>query len=189
MDDQNNKNNTNDDDNFTINELNEQDLKNKFSEEFKNCCEYFTYVEEMSNEFDITEEEAEEIFTIILSDIMVLMYEGRQEIVDGIKFYKEIFERIKKIKNYHDIIDVLKFQFVDNINSPHQQPIYNMVIFCLKITTHLIWKLCYKLAPRLHPTPEGAIQDILEPVKASHREIKKIMLMLEKKYNVKIINY
>lgn len=192
MVDQNDTNDTNNlNDEFDINKLNEQelqDLKNKFVEEFKKCCEYYAYVEEMADDYDITEEEVENIFTTILSDSMVLMYEGKQEIIDGINFYKEIFERIKKIENYSGIIDVLKYQFVDNINSPHQQPIYNMVVFCLKITTHLMWKLCYQLAPRFHSRPEDAIQDILEPIKASHREMKKIMLMLEKKYNVKIIS-
>lgn len=186
-----NSNNEEEDDDFDINKLNKkefQELENKFIEEFKNCCDYYHWVEEKSDDYDITIEEVEDIFTNILSDIMVLMYEGKQEIVDGIKFYKEIFERIKKIKNYQDIIDVLKFQFVDKINSPHQEPVHNIVVFCLKITTHLIWKFCYQHSLRLHSTPEGAIQDMLYPIKASQREMKKIIIMLEKKYNVKIID-
>lgn len=155
---------------------------------FNACCEYYNYVEEMSEYYNISEEEVEEIFTTILSDGMKLMYQGIQEIVEGIEFYKMIFEKIKTIETYQDLINVVKFQFVDNANSPHQKPIHNIVIFCLKMTTHLVWQKCYDLAPRLHPIPKGALEDILYPDKASQREMKKIIEFLEEKYNIKIFD-
>lgn len=160
----------------------------QFAKLYMMCCEYYNYVEDMTEKLDITEEEAEEIFTTILSDGMKLMYQGKQEIIDGIEFYKMLFEKIKTIKTYQDLIEYVKYQFVDNANSPHQEPIYNMVIFCLKITTHLVWTKCYELAPRLHTDPADAIQDVINPLEASHREMKKIMEYLEKKYDIKLFD-
>ena len=37
----------------------------------------------------------------------------------------------------------------------------------MKIITHLHWRLCYDLAPRLRNNPEEAIQDILYPIETS----------------------
>lgn len=145
---------------------------------YKVCCEYYKYVEDMSDDLDITFDEVDEIFTTLLSDVMLCMYEGKEEIINGIKFYKEIFDRQKNVTTYQELIDIIKFQHIDNKNSPHQILTHNIVIFCMKITTHLTWSLCYDLAPRLHPTPELAVMDIINPLEASQREFRKILKFL-----------
>ena len=163
------------------------EIKKDYLELFDACCDYYKYVEKMSDDVDITLEEVEDIFSTILSDNMIIMYEGKKEIIDGIKFYKKIFDKIKITSNYSELVELIKYQYVDNINSPHLNSHYNMVIFCTKMTTHLTWKLSYELSPRLRSTPEEAIEDILYPIRTSQKEIYNIMMMLEKKYNVKIL--
>lgn len=42
---------------------------------YTTCCEYYSYVEEMSNNYDITFEEVENIFSTILCKNMICMYQ------------------------------------------------------------------------------------------------------------------
>lgn len=150
-------------------------------------CKYYAYVEKMSHCDDITFDEAEDILDTLLCENMICMYEGIAEIKQGIEFYKSIFEKQKNVSTYSELIDVMRFQFVDNHGSPHLESKYNLVGFCMKITTHIMWKLCYDYAPRLHSSPEEAIKDILNPLEASHREIKIIFKKLEKESGLKIL--
>lgn len=151
------------------------------------CCEYYFYVEEMSYNYDITFEEVEDIFSTLLCENMICMYQGIGEIKSGIEFYKSIFDKQKNVSSYDELIDVMDYQFVKNYKSPHLESKYNLVGHCMKIITHLMWKLCYNYAPRLHSNPEDAIRDILYPLKASHREMKIIFDLLEKKSGLKLL--
>lgn len=155
---------------------------------YEACCEYYKYVEEISNVYDVCVDDIDEIFSVLLCDNMICMYQGIQEIVDGINFYKQIFEKQKLVADYKELIEVVKFQFVDNDGSEHLRSKFNIVGFCMKIVAHFMWKLCYTFAPRFHPTPDGAIYDILNPTEASQREMKKIIEMLEKKYDILILS-
>jgi hypothetical protein len=150
-------------------------------------CDYYKYVEKSSNNYNIKFEEVEEIFTTLLCENMKIMYMGNSEIILGIEFFKNIFEKQKIITNYQELIDVIKFEFVDSKDSPYLNTHYNIVGFCMKITTHLMWRLCYEFSPRLHSNPENAIFDILNPLEAFQREINVIFKFLENKYGVKII--
>lgn len=161
-------------------------------EEFKKfynyCVEYYKYIEEASNDYDIQFDEVDEIFEILLSDGFKIMFEGNNEIIDGITFYKMLFDKLKLVSTYDELIDFIQLYLFDNSDSPHLSSRYNIVSYCMKMITHLEWRICYDLAPRLMRTPEEAIGDILHPIEASHREIKKIILYLEKKLDKKVIS-
>lgn len=81
----------------------------------------------------------------------------------------------------------MKYQFVKNHKSPYLESKYNLVGFCMKIITHLMWKLCYDYAPRLHFNPYNAIRDALYPLEASRREMKIIFDLLEKESELKLL--
>ena len=168
------------------NDNNNLNNKDECTKLYLACCEYYKHVEEISNQTEITFEQVEEIFETLLCENMIMMYQDIDEIIEGIKFYKEIFEKQKLITHYNELIDLVKFQFVDNRSSPHLESKYNLVGFCMKITTHLMWKICYDVSPRVHTNPNDAITDILYPLKASHREMKKIFAILEKEYGVEL---
>lgn len=159
------------------------DINNEHKQIYDECCKYYKYVEEISTNYDITVEEIEDIFDTLLCENMMYMYQDIKEIIDGIKFYKEIFEKQKKITSRDDLVDVIKFEFIDNGKSEHIKSKYNIVGYCMKITTHYMWRICYEHSLRLHTTPEGAINDILDPTKASQKEIQKIYEYLKNKYS------
>lgn len=167
------------------------DIKKSYTEDnlkcYNACCHYYSYVLQMSNYHDITFEETEDIFSTLLCENMICMYQGIDEIKSGIEFYKSIFDKQKNISSYNQIIDVMRYQFVENYNSPHLESKYNLVGFCMKIISHIMWKLCYDYAPRLHSNPDDAIRDILYPLEASHREMKKIFDLLEKESGLKFL--
>lgn len=161
---------------------------NMNSELYKDCIEYYKYVEEISNDYDITFDEVENIFDVLLSDNMILMYEGIDEIKNGIEFYKTIFEKQKKVSSYNELVELMRFKYVENYGSVYLESKYNLVGYCMKIVAHLTWKLCYDYAPRLHANPYDAIDDIINPLKASRREMKIIFSKLEKESGLKLLN-
>ena len=156
---------------------------------YNRCCNYYKYVEEISTDYYININEASDIFDVLQCENFVPMYMNIDEIIDGIKFYNKILEKIKLIESYSDIVDVYEYFFVTNLNSKHLESKYNIVQYTMKIIIHLLWQYLYKLAPRLMDTPEEAIGDILCPIEASQREVKKIMFYLEQKHNIKILKY
>lgn len=81
----------------------------------------------------------------------------------------------------------MRYQFIENYKYPYLESKYNLVGYCMKITSHLMWKLCYDYSPRLHSNPEEALRDALHPLKASHREMKKIFDLLEKESGLKLL--
>jgi hypothetical protein len=155
---------------------------------YKKCVEYYGYVKSQSENYNISQEDVKNIFDVLLSDNFIPMYMDNKTILDGVNFYNDLFNKIIKIKSYMDIIDVIEYFFVISRESEHLMSKYNLVEFLMKISIHLIWKLVYKFAPRLHPTPEEALNDIIYPIEASQRETKKIIKLLEKKHNITIIS-
>lgn len=182
--DSNSNNNINDNINDNINGNGNSNNNKSYTVDdlkcYNDCCEYYSYVLQMSNNYDITFEEVENIFSTLLCENMICMYQGIEEINSGIEFYKSIFNKQKNISSYNEIINVMRYQFVENYKSPYLESKYNLVGFCMKIISHIMWKLCYVYAPRLHSNPEDAIRDILYPLEASHREMKIIFNLLEK---------
>lgn len=148
---------------------------------YKICCEYFEYVQSESDNTSITIEETEGIFTILLSEGFKPMYMNNTEIIQGIEFYKIIFDKVIKIKTYQEIIDTVEFFLFVNADSPYLASHYNIIQYLMKITIHLIWQLVYDLAPWLRSTPEEAIQDILDPVKTSQYQMEKIIEYIKNK--------
>ena len=169
--------------------MTEDELKEKAKELYDDIIEYYNYIEQnASRNLDISYEETDEIFDTLLSEPMKTMYQGIEEIVQGIEFYKMIYDRTKMVKTYEELIELIKFYHFDNSDSPFLASKYNIVGHCMKIITHLQWRLCYDLAPRLRETPEEAIRDILYPTEASQKEMIKIIHHLETKLGKKILN-
>lgn len=154
-----------------------------FETYYKICCEYFEYVQSQSSNTSITIQETEEIFTILLSESFKPIYMDKADIIQGIEFYKMIFDKINLIKTYQELIDTVEFFMFVNANSPYLASHYNIVQYMMKIIIHLIWSLVYDLAPRLRNTPEEAIEDILDPIKTSQKELEKIIKFIKNKRN------
>ncbi len=166
--------------------MNKEDDIKKF---YESCLEYYNYIEnDAVNNYNITFEELEEIFDVLLCDGFKIMYEGINKIIEGIEFYKMLFCKLKQVSTYAEFVDYIKFKFFDNFDSPHQICTYSVVEYCMKILCHIEWQICHNLAPRLRKTPEEAMFDALYPIESSQKEIEKIIKNFEIKLNKKIIS-
>lgn len=165
----------NDDD--EINEIDEIDenIKNEIEIIIKNGIEWFNFIIKKQDDYYITIEECEEIFKVASSDNMEIMFEGIQKLIDGVVFCCSIFNKIKEIKSFHELKQVIKFVFVDNEDSEHLTTEFIFVQALTKINIHLILNLCYIYHPRLRRTPEEAIDDIIYPIECSQKIMRDII--------------
>ena len=148
--------------------MSESNTKNKPSaEDIEKLLEsgktIFLYIQQQSNNHFISPDKANEIFNMVNSDSMYMFYENKEKLIDGIKFYTKINTKINKIDDIKKLSETIKFFFITNENSEHMQNEFNVVQYLMKICTHRIWQLCYKLYPRVtnnpkKPTKENVIK-------------------------------
>ncbi len=154
---------------------------------FDICCEYYDYVYSQSLNENITILEAEGIFTMLLSNEFEPMYLSNTYIIEGIKFYQVIFDKIIKITKYQDIIDIIEYFLITNANSPYLASNHNIIQFVMKIIIHLIWQKIIKFAPKINYfILETKTYD--NPKEFAQKEIVNIMNFLKEKHNTVNIN-
>lgn len=150
---------------------------------FENCCEFFEHVKKMSEDVHITMNETEDIFDILISEEFRPMYENKNDVIEGVNFYKMLFDRLKTITTYQEIIDFVEFFMFDNEQSPHLTTHYQLIQFVSKIVIHNMWNIIYIVSPRFRNDPNDAILDIVYPIQSIQKELKKIVEHLEVKRN------
>lgn len=111
-------------------------------EVYNACCEYFDYIQIMSEDKDITIDKANDIFDMLGEPAMIVMYCEISRIVDAISFYRELLIKISNVKTQSDLIELIKYIYVENKTNEALHSQYDIVIFCMKICTHLIWGTC-----------------------------------------------
>lgn len=153
----------------------------EFKEFYDKCVEYYQCVEDISSDVNIDIDTVDHIFETLLCDNFMIMYEENNEVIEGVRFYENIFNKIKLVTNYKELHDLVEFYLFENKDSIHLRSYYNIVGYCMKIVTHLIWSLCYELSPRWRQTPEEALNDIVDPIKTSQNELKIIIHNIEQK--------
>lgn len=119
-------------------ELNEEQ-KQFIGQVYDNIIEYYQYIIDKSTDYYITKQECKDIFKLVKTDIMMQMYENNQDIINGVLFYCDIYDKIKKIKTYQELKEGIKYYYVDNKDSSYLESKYNIVGALMKITTHVIW--------------------------------------------------
>lgn len=146
---------------------------------YNSCVEYFNYVQEISDELYISIDTIEDMYETLLCDNMIIMYEGNENIIEGIKFYNEIFVKTTQIETYSDLVDVVEYYLSDK-HTPFTTTQYNILICCLKIQTHLFWHYCMHLSPNLwRADPEDAVRDIICYRESAIEEMKIIHKIIE----------
>jgi hypothetical protein len=145
--------------------------------------EYYNYIIKCSNDYDIEFKECDEIFMNVKDEYMVFMYKEIDDLINGVNFYCDIYEKIKEIMTLNDLEQVIKFFFIDNKNSKYMSSHYDLIGALMKINIHLIWKLSYKLHPRLRNTPEEALYDIINPLESSQKIFLEILDKLKNNKN------
>jgi hypothetical protein len=131
------------------------------------CSIYYEYIKESSNNNYITINEVDDIFNNLLSQEFELLYIGEQESIDGVRFYKSIFDRLTLVKKYGDIIDLVEYYYFENIDNPFIKSKYNIVQYMAKLVTCILWQKINKFVPKHMP----------------QKELKKIVSELEIKRN------
>lgn len=176
---------------LTIDDLNEistlSALSNVDKEDilklYNSCIEYFNYVQEISDELYISIDAIEDMYETLLCDNMIIMYEGNENIIEGIKFYNRIFTKTMQIETYSDLVDVVEYYLSDE-HTQFTTTQYNILICCLKIQTHLFWHYCMHLSPNLWRTnPDDAIRDIICYRESAIEEMKIIHEIIKKRKN------
>ena len=137
--------------------------------------EIFSYVMEQSVNYQITKDEANHVFMIVNMDKIQPFYENRKILIDGIHYYTKLNEKINNVNTMDKLINLMRNYFVEETDKNILQNEFNMVQALMKICIHRIWQLCYDLHPRLRTTPEEAINDIIDPIKASQKIFREIM--------------
>jgi hypothetical protein len=143
--------------------------------------ESFTYITEQSQNYNITKEEADEIFELVNSKEMQIFYGKKEKLICGINFYSDIHNKINNVTDVKELLEVIKFYFVDNENSEHMQNEFTIIQALMKICIHRIWQLCYELHQRLRTTPEEALNDIIDPLEASQKILFDLVQMIKNK--------
>ena len=139
---------------------------------------------------------------------MQIFYENKEKLISGINFYTDIHNKINDVTDMNKLLEVIKFFLIDNETSEHMQNEFNIVQALMKICIHKsshykenskiyanayifefflfrrdyrIWQLCYDLHPRLRKTPEEALNDIIDPIGASQKNLFDLVQMMKDK--------
>jgi hypothetical protein len=104
----------------------------------------YNYILAISKDNYISQTDANSIFDIIFDDILLLYYGNNAEILDGIKFYNNIYNKIKEIDNYDKIIELITF-LDNNDNSKYKFSIHNIVDALMKICNNRINQISNEL--------------------------------------------
>lgn len=125
-----------------------------------NHSRYFEYVKLQSQNYGVTQQQAKKIFDTLLSSQYIPLYQNIQDIIDGIKFYKSIFDKITEIQNYEDIVNII------TLYSSQEKCDYLIVQFTLKITINLLLQSIHNIVPNT---------ENLDPLVFAQNEFNKIL--------------
>lgn len=146
------------------------------------------------NDVYMPKDSAIEIFKLLRSDIFSInspSMENRLDLVNGLKFYIEMFDEIIQVKNMNELKLLIKRWFIDRCDSEYMQSKYNLVQGAMKACIHQIWWLCFNIHNRLRSTPQEGINDIIDPIGVAQKIYRDIMdeLILNEDSNHKIHRY
>jgi hypothetical protein len=140
----------------------------------------FNFVMSESENVFITQVNANKVFSVATDKNTIQLYQNTKDLIDGVKFYDDINNKIKNVSDMGELIEVIKYFLVDNEDSYHCQSMFNIVQALMKICIHRIWSLCYELHPRLRNTPQEAMSDLLNPIETSQKILNEIVANIKK---------
>ena len=105
----------------------------------------FNYIRIQSDNYNITIEESNDIFNFVNNIHTQSLYEQNTKIIDGVKFWTNIYVKIIQTSNINELSQTIRFFISSCEDSEHAQQNYNIVYFLMKICVNILWQLCYKL--------------------------------------------
>lgn len=110
---------------------------------------FYTHIQNTSQNNYATIDDINSIFTIINDNDFIPTVNNNPRILEGIKFYTIIFTKIKQVNTYIELVNLIKYFYIDNEKSQFLQSEFNLIQFLMKICIHRIWCLIFDLHPML----------------------------------------